>query len=89
MKLRFLFGIRIHVFPTRVHQQPPPRRSPTERSFGVIAIALLDGRWRIEETIDCIHTDFPIYSPSSNTPSVVGFLFAVSESKEYDLSSTL
>ena len=57
MKLIFLFGVLNHVFPTRVHQQPPPHRSPTERSFGVIAIALRDGRRRIEETLDCIHTD--------------------------------
>jgi hypothetical protein len=84
--LIFLFGVLNHVFPTRAHQQPPPHRSPTERSFGFIAIVLLDGRWRIEETLDCIHTDFPIYSPSSNSPSVVGFLFAVSESKEHDLN---
>ena len=81
MKLIILFGFRNHVFPTRVHQQPPPHRSRTERTFGFIAIALLDGRWRIEETLDRIHTDFLIYSPSSNAPSVVGFLFAVNEPK--------
>lgn len=81
MKFRFLFGFRNHAFPIHVHRQSSPHRSRKERSFGVIAIALHDGRRCIEETLDCIHTDFPIYSPSSNAPSMVGFLFAVSEYK--------
>ena len=65
-----------------------PHRFRTEKSFGVCCDCayVMGSVVCIEETLDCIYTDFPIHSPSSNAPSVVGFLFAVSESKEYDLN---